>query len=193
MTKTWLGLSILAGLFFTILAHALADFRAGMDAPRGGDSDTALNELQSLADQGDAIAQFHMGNMYQFGQGVPQGEQEAVRWKPRQDVSESLTKLNAEVVELYRGGKYSEALPLAHRALEMSELALGPEHPDVAVPLTNLASLYTRLGNYAQAEPLYRRSLAIFERALGPEHPDVGLSPQQPGAALCHHGRLRAG
>ena len=62
-----------------------------------------------------------------FGQGVPQGEQEAVRWKPRQDVSESLTKLNAEVVELHRGGKYSEALPLAHRALEMSEKALGPE------------------------------------------------------------------
>ena len=35
--------------------------------------------------------------------------------------------------------------------------ALGPEHPDVAASLNNLAGIYKAQGNYAQAEPLYKR------------------------------------
>ena len=54
-----------------------------------------------------------------------------------------------------------------------SEKALGPEHPDVANSLNNLAALYQAQGRYAEAEPLYKRALAISEKALGPEHPDV--------------------
>ena len=50
---------------------------------------------------------------------------------------------------------------------------MGPEHPDVARSLNNLAGLYRAQGKYAEAEPLYRRALAIDEKALGPEHPDV--------------------
>ncbi|MBF0602527.1 MAG: CHAT domain-containing protein, partial [Nitrospirae bacterium] len=56
------------------------------------------------------------------------------------------------------------------------EKALGPEHPDVAQSLNNLAELYRVQGHYAQAEPLYKRSLAIREKALGPEHPEVALN-----------------
>ena len=48
---------------------------------------------------------------------------------------------------------------------------LGPEHPDVAAALNNLALRYKTQGRYVEAEPLYRRSLAIREKALGPEHP----------------------
>ncbi|MBT1570101.1 tetratricopeptide repeat protein, partial [Klebsiella pneumoniae] len=54
--------------------------------------------------------------------------------------------------------------------------ALGPDHPDVATSLNNLAELYRSQGQYAQAEPLFKRSLAIWERALGPDHPDVATS-----------------
>ena len=35
---------------------------------------------------------------------------------------------------------------------------LGPDHPDVAVSLNNLAILYTDLGRYAEPEPFYKRS-----------------------------------
>ena len=59
------------------------------------------------------------------------------------------------------------------RALAISEKALGPEHPDVATSLNNLALLYQAQGRYAEAEPLHKRALAISEKALGPEHPDV--------------------
>jgi hypothetical protein len=36
------------------------------------------------------------------------------------------TTLNAKVFELYGAGKYSEAIPLAQRALAIREKALGP-------------------------------------------------------------------
>ncbi len=66
----------------------------------------------------------------------------------------------------------------------MKEKALGPEHPDVATSLNNLAELYKAQGNYAEAEPLYQRSLAIWEKALGPEHPDVATSLENYAALL---------
>ena len=53
------------------------------------------------------------------------------------------------------------------------ENALGPDHPDVARSLNNLALLYQAQGRYADAEPLYKRSLDILEKALGPDHPNV--------------------
>ena len=53
---------------------------------------------------------------------------------------------------------------------------LGPEHPDTATTLNNLAGLYQAQGAYAQAEPLYKRALAIREKVLGPDHPDTATS-----------------
>jgi len=50
---------------------------------------------------------------------------------------------------------------------------LGPEHPDVAQSLNNLAELYRAQGQYTKAAPLYQRALAIWEKALGSEHPRV--------------------
>ena len=70
-------------------------------------------------------------------------------------------------------GRYAEAEPLYKRALAISEKALGPEHPDVAIRLNNLAVLYWAQGRYAEAEPLLKRALAIREKALGLDHPDT--------------------
>jgi CHAT domain-containing protein/tetratricopeptide (TPR) repeat protein len=81
--------------------------------------------------------------------------------------------LNRRIAELSQAGKFSEALPLAHRALEIVEKARGPDHPDVATALGSLAYLYIIQRRYADAEPLIRRVLAIREKTLGPDHPDV--------------------
>jgi len=93
-------------------------------------------------------------------------------------------ELNAEVTQLYRQGRYAEAIPRARETLAIREKALGPEHPDVATSLNHLAGLYEHQGQYAQAEPLSRRALAIREKALGPEHPDVAQSLQSYAALL---------
>ena len=52
----------------------------------------------------------------------------------------------------------------------------GPDHPEVALSLNNLAALYDDEGKYSEAEPLYKRSLAIREKVFGPDHPDVANS-----------------
>ncbi len=82
-------------------------------------------------------------------------------------------RLDAEVGRPYQAGRYAEAIPLAQRSLAIREKALGPEHPDVATGLNNLAALYEAQGEYGKAEPLYKRSLAIVEKTLGPEHPHL--------------------
>ena len=84
--------------------------------------------------------------------------------------------LTAPADELFKQGKYSDAESVAKEALQLAEVAFGPEHPAVAQSLSNLALLYQAQGKYAEAEPLYRRSLAIREKVLGPEHPDVAQS-----------------
>ncbi len=73
--------------------------------------------------------------------------------------------------------------------MAIREKAYGPDHPDVATSLNNLAGLYRTQARYAEAEPLYQRSLAIFEKALGPGHPDVATSLENYAALLGNTGR----
>ncbi|MCT0223761.1 CHAT domain-containing protein [Synechococcus sp. CS-1328] len=60
--------------------------------------------------------------------------------------------------------------------MAIREKTLGPDHPETANSLNNLAELYDNQGNYAKAEPLYIRALAINEKALGPDHPGTAQS-----------------
>ena len=72
---------------------------------------------------------------------------------------------------------YAEAEPLFHRALEIRESQLDPEHPDVAYSLNNLALLLQKKGGTsAEAEALFNRALRIREAQLGPGHHDVAQS-----------------
>jgi tetratricopeptide (TPR) repeat protein len=81
--------------------------------------------------------------------------------------------LTRTVLDQYAAGNYQSAIPLAQRALELEEKAWGPDHPNVATALNNLASLYRYSGQPAVAESLYRRALDIDERAFGPAHAQV--------------------
>ena len=68
------------------------------------------------------------------------------------------------------------AKALFERALAILEKALGPDHPDVATSLNNLAAMHEAIGGFNEARALHERALAIREKALGPDHPDVALS-----------------
>jgi hypothetical protein len=46
--------------------------------------------------------------------------------------------------------------PYYQRSLRIRETALGPDHPDVATSLNNLAALYQVQGNYGAAEPSFQ-------------------------------------
>jgi hypothetical protein len=63
--------------------------------------------------------------------------------------------------------------PRLQRVLASREASLGPDHPDTADSLTELAQLYNYLRRFDQAETLMRRALQIREESLGEDHPDV--------------------
>jgi Tetratricopeptide repeat len=68
----------------------------------------------------------------------------------------------------------AEAEPLYRRALSIDEKSFGPEHPDVARDLSNLAGLLKATNRLGEAEPLMRqvlRILAEFGQRTGHEHP----------------------
>jgi tetratricopeptide (TPR) repeat protein/CHAT domain-containing protein len=90
--------------------------------------------------------------------------------------AESIAALNQQVEQLYHAGRYAEATDIAQRSLALAEGQFGPDHPDVAEAVNNLALLSQVQGRYDEAERLHRRALAITEKTRGPEHPDVGTS-----------------
>ena len=75
----------------------------------------------------------------------------------------------------YYTGDYAAAEPLYLRALAIREKAFGPDDPEVATTLNNLAVLYRQKGDYAKAEPLLLRDLAITEKRVGPD--DTSVAP----------------
>ena len=56
------------------------DFQKGVDAYDKGDYATALKEFMPLAEQGDASAQYNLGQIYRQGLGVPEDYKTAVKW-----------------------------------------------------------------------------------------------------------------
>jgi tetratricopeptide (TPR) repeat protein len=60
--------------------------------------------------------------------------------------------------------------------LALREKALGPDHPDVAQSLVNLAIEAKNLGQWDAIDPSYRRALAIFAKAYGADSFEVGVT-----------------
>jgi hypothetical protein len=58
--------------------------------------------------------------------------------------------------------------------LTITEAALGPDHPTVAIHLGNLAGSYSDLGQTADAVTLCRKAVQIANRALPAGHPTAG-------------------
>jgi tetratricopeptide (TPR) repeat protein len=104
----------------------------------------------------------------------------------RQELAEYL---NAWGLTALEAGAYPIAEPLFQRALALREQELGPDHPDTATSLNNLAELYRAQGRYGEAEPLYQRALALCERVLGADHPDTAMSLNNLAALYDAQGR----
>jgi len=97
--------------------------------------------------------------------------------------------LNHEVESLCAQGRYGRAIFVAKKALQVAKQTVGPDYPDVATSLNNLALLYKTQGRYEPAEPLYKRSLAIREKTIGRNHPKVADSLENLAALYRKTGR----
>ena len=69
-------------------------------------------------------------------------------------------------------GRIAEAEELYKESLELSEKAMGMEHPDVASTLESYASFLSKTGRTVPAEQLEARARAIRDKANQPRRPD---------------------
>ena len=92
---------------------------------------------------------------------------------PSTDTAET-DRLNQQVIELYRQGQYTDAIPLAQEVLR--RYRQGEGDLKVATALNNLAGLYESQGRYSEAEPLYKQSLEIIRTSLPADDPDLATS-----------------
>jgi TPR repeat protein len=82
MVKGFCAVVLVAAMLVSVAA---ADFDSADAAYERGDYKTAFVEFKALADQGNADAQYMLGNMYVLGNGVPQDSSEAKMWYQRAD------------------------------------------------------------------------------------------------------------
>jgi hypothetical protein len=90
----------------------------------------------------------------------------------------SLASLFEAAEQAAVGGDFPAAARLLAQAAGAQHATLGPDHPDLANTLNNLAVAHERSGHLDEAERQYRRSHAIAARTLPPDHPLVTTSAQ---------------
>ena len=81
-----------------------ADFQKGLAAHQSGDFATALREWTPLAEQGNALAQYSLGLMYDNGWGVPQDDKTAVKWY-RLAAEQGIARAQSNLGLMYMQGK----------------------------------------------------------------------------------------
>lgn len=133
MNKAHHSIAPLLGIALILVsAPALADVKAGVDAWGRGDFQTALNEWRGPADNGDADAQFNLGQAYKLGRGVPQDLKQAEKWfKKAADQGHLQANDNYGLV-LFQDNRRTEALPYlqasAQRGEPRAQYVLGTGH-----------------------------------------------------------------
>jgi len=80
--------------------------------------------------------------------------------------------LNGLGILLQEQARYRDAEPYLRRALAIFVATLGPDHPDTAAVMNNLANAVMYWDPVA-AQQLRRRALAIQQKSLGLDHPEV--------------------
>ncbi len=88
---------------------------------------------------------------------------------PAQDAAKSLEQGNL----LFSSGDYQQAIPNYENALGGLERVNGPEAPELAECLQNLAECYQSVGRYDDSLRTNWRLVRIGEKILGRVHPDM--------------------
>ena len=123
---------------------------------------------RSVADAaGEGIAQGLMAGLYLLNPGA--GMLMAPAFAIGGAIDQSLKNSSA------RKRAYASAEETCLKPVVLADI-LGPEHPDVAAAIRNLATGYANQSDYTAAEPLYQRALEIEQRVFGPETAQVATT-----------------
>jgi len=73
-------------------------------------------------------------------------------------------------------GEYEKAEPHFRRALELNRASLGPDDPNVAITMSNLAQVLQDTNRLTEAEPLLEQALDIMATFYDPNHPKLATA-----------------
>jgi len=143
---------IVVGVVLILAFPAWADLQAGVNAYERGDYDMALAEFRPLGDQGDAVAQYNLGVMYDNGQGVPQDYQEAEKWY-RRAADQGVAQAQSNLAMMYYSGQgVPQDYVLAHMWANLAA-SHGNEGP---VEIRNIIATKMTPAQIAEAQRLAR-------------------------------------
>ena len=117
----------------------------------------------------------------QLAKGLSQG------WNEFTEQMQWLT-LSQQVNQLYKKGKFNEAILVAKQALILAQSIHPGDHVDVATSLNNLGLLYCSQGHYDEAEPLYKQALEMYQLLFNGDQ-GVALSLNNLGLLYYSQGR----
>lgn len=103
MWSAFLNILVVTILLATC-APALAGLQEGLDAIRDGNYALAEKEFRRLANSGDAVAQYNLGLLYDYGQGVPQNDRLAITWY-RKAAARGHAKAQFRLAVMYDSGQ----------------------------------------------------------------------------------------
>ncbi|WP_222184276.1 SPOR domain-containing protein [Geminicoccus harenae] len=95
-------------------------------------------------------------------------------------------------VDLYRRGDLDAAIPALRQAVRLSEQRFGPQSPELALDLNNLAEALRRQGDLREAERLLRRAQAIDQAQDEPDPLAAATTLNNLGLVLAAKGDARA-
>ena len=98
--------------------------------------------------------------------------------------------VNNRGVLAHLAGHNAEALAAAQESLRLKEQILGPDHPDVALSLGNVAFELSTLKRMDEALNYSERAVAIDEKIVGVDHPDTALQLENRAEFLNAAGRF---
>lgn len=100
---------------------AQADVKAGVDAWSRGDYATAIKEWRQPAINGDADAQFNMGQAYKLGRGVPADLKIAEDWYRKAALQGHLQAEDNFGLVMFQNGDRQKALPYIEKSANRGE------------------------------------------------------------------------
>ena len=170
--------SVLLLFLFVGLSPVYAGLDEGLFAYERGDYETAFQEFKPLAEKEDAVAQYGLGLMYYYGEGVPQDYILASKWY-KQAAAQELEQAQNNLGVMYYYGQgvpkdYAEAFKWYKQAAEqgnaMSQKNLGvlyglgegvPKNFVIAYMWSNLAA--------SQGQENASKYRSILKKEMTPE------------------------
>ena len=105
-------------------------------------------------------------------------------------VADAGNLVNGVACYLRMRGDFRESERIHLQSVALRERDLGPDDPDLAICLNNLAFVYTDCFDFLRAEPLFRQSLEIMQRADACDDEDLSLALNNLGITYVRSGKF---